>query len=97
MRVALSAVLLSIWLCSCTALNASDSERSHNTPLKRTDAFTNHVSSTLTEVMRDVVPIVRAMKDELSNELRTESTKVREELSSQMKRPLPSRKELSVP
>ena len=96
MRIALSAMLLTLWLCSsCTTLHPSDSQGSQNTSPTKTTTFGNHVSSTLTEVMRDVIPVVRAMKEELSSELRTESTRVRKEWSAQMERPLPNRKKIT--
>ena len=66
-------------------------------PLTRAMAFAKHVTGSVTELTREVIPVVKAVNNEVSSELNSDLKRVREELTLQMSRPLPSRKNSSAP
>ena len=94
MRVLLSAGLIAILSCaSCLALDQEKSKPPKSTPLMRVEAFAKHLSHAVTALPREVVPIVTAVDDELSSELRSDWPQIREELSSQMSHLSPWRRD----
>lgn len=98
MRACLTATLMAMMLCSsCTALDQNTSKPTKTKPLTRATTFAKRVAGTLTELTRDVLPDVGAMTDEAFGELRGDLVKVREEWSSQMSRPLPSKGKEETP
>ena len=99
MRLFLSAALIGTVFCSsCMTLDSETSKPSSQTkPMTRVTAFAKQWSNDLAELTREVVPVVQSMNNEVSSQLRADWTRIREELSSQMSRPLPSRKNPSAP
>ncbi len=59
--------------------------------------FAKQVHGAVTGLPREVVPVATAVTDEVSSELRADLTKVREKVSLQMRRPMPSRANTNTP
>jgi hypothetical protein len=84
--------LIAMLFCSsCTPLDQETTRTPNPKLLTRVTTFAKQTSSVLTAVTGEVVPVVKAVNDEVSSELRADLTKIREEVSLQMCRPLPSR------
>jgi hypothetical protein len=79
------------------ALDQETSKPPKTKPITRVTAFAKQVSDAMTELPREIVPVVKAVNDEVSKELRSDLKKVREELALQMKHPLPSRANPNTP
>ena len=98
MRLCITGGLIAILFCSsCMALDQNTSKPTKTKPLTRATAFAKQVSGTLSELARDVGPVFKGVTEEISGELRGDLTRVREEWSAQMSRPLPSRKNPNSP
>ena len=96
MRLFLSAALIVVLFYSpCMAFDEETSKPPQ--AIKRIESFTKRLSHAMTEVPRQVVPIVKAVEDELSMELHSDWPRIREELSSQMRRLLPTTNWSSTP
>ena len=97
MRLYLTSGLIAILLCSsCMTIDQNTSKPTKTKPLTRATTFVKQVSNTLTELTRDVGPVLKAMTTEASSELRGDLTKVHEEWAAQLTRPMPSRKNPSA-
>ena len=98
MRLFISAAML-VLLCwsSCAALDPDTSKPPKATPMTRVMVFAKQVHGAVTELTREVAPVVKAVNDEGSSELHSDLKKIREELSEQMSRPLPSRSNTATP
>ena len=96
MRASVNAASIVVLLCSsCTS---QETTRTPNPKLlTRVTTFAKQTSSVLTAVTGEVVPVVKAVNDEVSSELRADLTKIREAVSLQMCRLLPSRANSSTP
>ena len=98
MRLCISAAMLVLLCCSsCAALDPDTSKAPNAKPMKRVMAFAKQVHGAVTELTREVAPVAKAVTDEVSSELRADLTKVREEVSLQMRRPMPSRANTNTP
>ena len=92
-----TAIIATLCCSSCAALDAETSKPPKTTPMTRFMGFAKQVHGAVTELTREVVPVAKAVTDEVSIELRSDLKKVREELSAQMSRPLPSRSNTNTP
>jgi len=98
MRLFSCAAMIAMMCCSsCMALDQETSKPPKTKPITRVMAFGKQVTGALTELAHEVVPVVKAMNDEVSSEMRTDMAKVREEVSLQMRRPIPSRANPTTP
>jgi len=87
----ISAAMIVMFSCSsCVALDQEVSKPLKPKPMTRVMAFTKRVHGAVTELARELAPTAKAVTDEVSSELRADLTKVREEVSLQMRRPMPS-------
>jgi hypothetical protein len=98
MRLFISAAVIATLCCSsCVALDQETSKPPKTKPITRVTAFAKQVSDAVTELTRETVPVVKAVNDEVSKELRSDLKKVREEWSLQVRRALPSRANPNTP
>ena len=96
MRIALTTCLLAILFCSsCMAVDQSTSKRAKR--VSHTPTIAQQLSNTLTQLTLEGMPLVKAMTDEVSSELRGDWSRIREEWSAQMSRPWPNRSNTNTP